>query len=230
MKDFIVDFLKLFANCILIICLALASFLLILNVFHSKELSYSYNIDVKSDVSYSNYKKSLNRIAKKMNSVNYNSVQYSTTAKPIYEYYARCIKTLNDGYFDKFDTKTSVNGYDIYIANKEVKNTYANECSFSIANNISHMSESKMFNNKFDDVMKNAMEKRNIVIDNSDYLVNSSLANSSYYFYTDMFRAGVFNQIYSDYNLTVNNYELIASTLDEIADWYVLEFGGNNNE
>lgn len=228
MKEFIIEFLKILANSILLVCFALCSFLLVLNIFHSKEISYNYSIDLANDFSYNNYKKSLISIDKKMESVNYNIPAYATTAKPIYQYYKSCVDALNGSAFNQFSAKSSINAYDLYKANEEIVSNYSSVCAFNLAYNISIIDKSKNFRNDFDKVMKDVELKRDMVIDNSNYLMTSGLSNSSYGFSTDMFKSSIFNKVSNDFRLTVNNYETIASILEDVADWYVLEFGGNN--
>lgn len=228
MKEFIIEFLKILANSILVVCFALCSFLLVLNIFHSKEISYNYSIDLSNDFSYSNYKKELLSIDKKMNSVKYNIPAYATTAKPIYQYYKSCVDALNSGSFSQLNTKNTINSYDIYKANLEITSNYSSVCAFNLAYNISIIDKNKNFKNDFDNVMNNVELKRDILLDNSNYLMTSGLANSSYGFSTDVFKTSIFNKVSNDFRLTVNNYELIASILDDVANWYVLEFGGND--
>ena len=97
MKEFFIEFLNLLANCILVICLSLMSFLLISNFFHYKDVSYKYNANLNENLNYVEYKKILKSVEKKMNSVDYDNVSYSVTAKPIYEYYTACVNSLEKG-------------------------------------------------------------------------------------------------------------------------------------
>ena len=69
--------------------------------------------------------------------------------------------------------------------------------------------------------------KRKIVIDNADYLIKSGLGNSSYNFSTDSSRNTIYNKTSNELRLTINNYKMIASILDDVANWYVAEYGGN---
>ncbi len=117
-----------------------------------------------------------------------------------------------------------INVVDIYNANNKILNDYNNSCLFSLPYNISMMYEDS---NVFDEVRELTEEKREIIVSNAEYLTKAALGNSSYSFSTNTFRASIYNQTASWYDLTINNYKMIASILDDIADWYVLEFGGN---
>lgn len=226
MKEFFADFLELLANCVLVICLAFASFLLITNFYHYIEVNHTENID-SSTTSYDDYTKRLAHVDKKMNSVSYNKAAYSTTAKPIHDYYSGCKKALDEGTFASLKGKTTVSSKDVYDSNNEILNTYNGRCIFYIPYNISVMEKSNNFDHSFKKVFNLTEQKRQIVIDNADYLVKSSLGNSSYNFSTDTARGTIYNKTANEYRLTVNNYKMMVSILDDIADWYVLEFGGN---
>lgn len=222
MKDFFAEFLKLLADSILIICFSFAAFLLIINTYHYKEITYAAPVTLNENLDYKNYKETLRNVDNKMKSVKFT---VNSTAKPIYQYYDSCAKAISEGTFDKFDTKTSLKAMDIYTANEEMIKVYNNKCLFFISNNISTITKNAK---SFDSTKKLIDEKSKIIIDNADYLRRAQLSNSSYTYTTDNTRRGVFNKTDNEIKLTVNNYKLMASLLDDIANWYVLEYGGNN--
>ena len=55
MKNIINEFIKLLSNLIIIICFSIASFLLITNIFHFKEVSRTQRIDMLENASYKKY-------------------------------------------------------------------------------------------------------------------------------------------------------------------------------
>lgn len=228
MKEFFVEIIDLLALCVLVICFSFASFLFISNLYHYKEVSHYESVDMKSDVKYQEYKKTLAAVDKKMKSVDSNKAIYSTTAKPIYDYYSNCIKLLNEGTFAKMESKNAINAKDIYDSNKEILSTYNNRCIFYIPYSITVINKSYNPKVSFKSVFKKTEEKRLIVIDNADYLTKSGLGNSSYSFVTENSRNSIYSKNNNELKLTMNNYKLMASILDDIANWYVAEFGGNN--
>ena len=220
MKDFFTDFIELLVDSALIICLAFASFLLISNVYHHQEISYSYGVDLK-DTEYTEYKKTLSSVDKKMKSVDISSIKYDTTARPIFAYYESCIKSLNEGTFSSIEQKNLVSGKDVYDSNNEILKKYNGTCIFYIPYNITVINKNYKPRVSFDKVFKGTEQKREIIIDNAEYLTKSGLGNSSYNFSTNTSK-------YNEFELTIDNYKLMASILDDVANWYVLEFGGNN--
>ena len=228
MREFVIDFFKLLANSVLIICFALMSFLLISNFFHYKDVSYEYNVDLKNNYDYMDYKKILKKVDAKMKSVNYKSVKYNSTATPIYEYYTGCANALEQSSFAKLSDKDSVNSLDIYNINNEILTDYNNKCIFYISYNISNIYSDSSPNVSFDQTKKLTDQKAEMIIDNAEYLTKSGLGNSSYSFVTDITRSSIYNKVQNELNLTINNYKMIALLLDDIANWYVDEFGGNS--
>ncbi len=227
MKEFILEFLSFLAKAILIICLVLTSFLFVINVYHYKDVTYSYPIDLNKNGKYIEYKKLLKSVDKKMEKVNYNSDRLEQTAKPIHDYYKSCIDSLNKSSFSKFASMNSIKAIDVYHANDEILQDINDKCMFSIAYNIKVMAKAHDVQNSFSKTDKVIEQKRNIVLDNSYYLVASSLGNSSYSFTTNITKVTIYNKLGKEFGLTLNDYYLVASILDDIADWYVLEYGGN---
>lgn len=221
MKEFITDFLKILASAITIICFAFMSFLLIINIYHYKEVTYTVNSSLANNVDYTNYKNTLADVDKKMKSVKYN---ISSPAKPIFEYYSNCMSAINDGVFNKFGEKTKLSSKDIYDANDEMISVFNNKCLFYISNNISMVTKNAK---SFDSTKKLIDEKTSIIIDNADYLRKSQLGNTAYSFFTDNTRISIFNRVNNEIKLTVDNYNLMASVLNDVSNWYVAEYGGN---
>lgn len=228
MKEFFTEIIELLAISVMVICFAFASFLFVSNFYHYKEISSYQTINLKEDGKYLNYKKTLARVDKKMKSVNYESNEYSTTAKPIFDYYSSCIKILNEGTFSTLENKNLVNAKDIYDANKEIIEEYNNKCIFYIPYNITVINKANPPRVSFKSIFKNTEEKRNIIIDNADYLTKSGLSNSSYGFVTENSKNSIYSKLGNELRLTINNYNMMASILEDVANWYVVEFGGNS--
>jgi len=228
MKEFIVEFLKLFANCILVVCFAFSSFLLIINIYHFEEVGIKYDSDIAEDIRYTEYKASIDKSTKKINSVSSLDVNYDNYGKVIKDYYTACVNKLNDSSYSKLASNDIVDGKVIYDLNYEVLNELNNVCLISMSSFIKESTETVKFDHNPMSTINLVKEKRNLILRNSDYLIDSGLGNSAYGFSTDIFKGTVYNKTISEFDLTVDNYTMIASVLEDIADWYVLEFGGNN--
>lgn len=227
MKEFFLEFFKFLSDSVLIICFALVSFLLILNFYHYRDVSYKYPADLTNNAAYNDVISDLKSVDKKMNSVNYKNVDYNLTAKPIFEYYTGCKDALEKSVFYNLSNDMYVSYTDVYNANNDLVNDYNNVCLYTIAYSIANMDDKFDFKNDYTKVFKLVEEKREMVLDYAEYLTNSALENSSYSFSTETFKGTIYNRTASHLNLTIYNYSMVVSILDDIADWYVLEFGGN---
>lgn len=228
MKSFFIDLFKFLSDSILIVCFTFVSFLLVINFFHYREVSYQYNADLSQNKSYNSFKEDLDAIDKKMQSVNYKNPKFSITAKPIYEYFTGCKNALEKGTFYSLDKDNMISDMDIYNSNNEILMDYNSTCMFNISHNISNMYEENKLSGNFDTVFNSIETKREIAIMYANYLVKSGLGNSAYSFSTDTFKSSIYNENASNLDLTIKNYSLIISTLNDIADWYVVEFGGKS--
>jgi len=228
MKEFFTEFMSLLANCVLVICLALVSFLLISNFYHYKEVSYSYDADLGNNANYNEYKKIMKRVDKKMKSVNYKDPKYVTTAKPIYEYYSSCTESLAKSTYLKLEGKSGVSAVDIYNANNEILKEYNNKCIFGLPYNISTINGEKSVNKSFVKTKKLIDTKSDIILDGAKNLTEAGLGNSSYGFVTDVTRGTIYNKVENELNLTIDNYKVMALLLEDVANWYVGEYGGNS--
>lgn len=228
MKEFFIDFLKLFANCILVVCFAFSAFLLVINIYHYEEVNSDYSTDVANDIRFVEYKDSLDEISKKFESVSTLDVNYDNYGKVIKDYYNACSSKLNASNFNNLSSSAIVNTKAIYDLNYDILNNLNNVCLISIPSFINESAKEVKFKNDPKQMIEMVTEKRGIILRNSKYLVDSGLGNSSYGFSTDIFKGTIYNKNINEFNMTIDNYSMIASVLEDIADWYILEFGGNN--
>lgn len=227
MKGMILEFTKLLANCILVLCLGFASFLIIINMYHYKEIRYTYSTENISNFNYIEYESIMKKVDKKMKSVDCKDRDLKQKAESIFKYYDFCKVNLDNSAFNKIaDTKT-FNTKVIYKSNYEMINKIGKDCLYSYPYNIAKL-YGKNVPTSLQRISDVTREKEDIVADNANYLIKSSFQNSAYHFTTDVFKLTVSDRTRIEYDLTVNNYKLLASSLDDIADWYVSEFGGKN--
>ena len=226
MKNILYEFLKLLGSAILMICFAFASFLLIINLFHYKEISKPQGINLTENKDYLEYKDLMSDIDAKMKTVNFNDLKLKNTAKPIYEKYSACIKSLKESTFEGLKDQDSITVLELYNANNEMLDEYNNLCISDIIYTIDEIGKTNKYKNNFNTIKKSIEIKQKIMLDNTDYLTKSSLNNSSYSFSTDSTKTGIYNKINNELKLTITDYKLMSSILNDIASFYTLEFGG----
>lgn len=228
MREFIIDFLKLLSNCILVICFAFSAFLLIINIYHYEDVKFKYDANIEEDARYKDYMKSLAKTDKKMKSVSTTGSKYYQYGRLIGDYYNVCSKKLKDASYNKLTNNDLIGARDIYKFNDEILNDINFSCLVSMPSYIEETSEEVDFEYDPSAMIEITDEKRDLIQDNAKNIIDSGLDNSSYGFSTEIFKGTIYNKNRSDFNLTIKNYTLIASVLEDIADWYALEFGGNN--
>ena len=214
MKEIFKDFLTLFANCLLIVSLAVASFLLLINLYHSKDVSYAYNVSLSMDDRYTSIKEDISNVKQMVN--NYSASQKMSGVKQVIN---KCITTLENSYFYTLDEKKSISFNDIYEENKELSNEIAGSCLF----NFGYVIENEILVNddSYDPVSEKVQEDNEIIEFQTDYLKDRLLSNSTYSFMTDTTRNSIFNETEQDLFFVISSYKRVTSSLKSVASWYV---------
>ena len=226
MKEILKDFSTLFANGILVICLMVASFLVLINLYHSKEVSYEYYAELSEDDCYTSIKDSIEVMKTNIEAVPSSNNPAASGVKQVID---RCITALESSSFYKLDEKDYIHFKDIYNANSELASELNNTCLFALSYTTSNdILGNTEYASSYEPVNTLVEEERNIVITQTDYLKNRLLANSTYSYMTDTTRNSIFNETEANLFLLVSSYDRVTSSLERVTNWYVDTFGGNN--
>lgn len=226
MKEILKDFSTLFANGILVICLMVASFLVLINLYHSKEVSYEYYAELSEDDRYTSIKDSIEVMRTNVEAVPSSNNPAASGVKQVID---RCITALESSSFYKLDEKDYIHFKDIYNANSELASELNNTCLFALSYTTSNdILGNTEYASSYEPVNTLVEEERNIVITQTDYLKNRLLANSTYSYMTDTTRNSIFNETEANLFLLVSSYDRVTSSLERVTNWYVDTFGGNN--
>lgn len=226
MKEILKDFSTLFANGILVICLMVASFLVLINLYHSKEVSYEYYAELSEDDRYTSIKDSIEVMKTNVEAVPSSNNPAASGVKQVID---RCITALESSSFYKLAEKDYIHFKDIYNANSELASELNNTCLFALSYTTSNdILGNTEYASSYEPVNTLVEEERNIVITQTDYLKNRLLANSTYSYMTDTTRNSIFNETEANLFLLVSSYDRVTSSLERVTNWYVDTFGGNN--
>lgn len=227
MKDMLKDFCNLLANSVTIICLALASFLILINLYHYKEVNYVYNTNVGDKVDYKEFREMLDNVEKKMGSevttTDYKKKNISGNLKTIV---GSCINSIKESTMYKMANATSLTQKDIYNTSSELYGDINNNCLFYLWYNTEQIIDSQKVDVDFKDTSLYIQKQRDLIMASTDYLSDRILNNSSYNYVTDITRNSIFNETSANFSFSVRNYTALVTVLDTYADWYVSEFGG----
>lgn len=226
MKEILKDFSTLFANGILVICLMVASFLVLINLYHSKEVSYEYYAELSEDDRYTSIKDSIEVMKTNVEAVPSSNNPAASGVKQVID---RCITALESSSFYKLAEKDYIHFKDIYNANSELASELNNTCLFALSYTTSNdVLGNTEYASSYEPVNTLVEEERNIVITQTDYLKNRLLANSTYSYMTDTTRNSIFNETEANLFLLVSSYDRVTSSLERVTNWYADTFGGNN--
>ena len=216
MKEILKDFSTLFANGILVICLMVASFLVLINLYHSKEVSYEYYAELSEDDRYTSIKDSIEVMKTNVEAVPSSNNPAASGVKQVID---RCITALESSSFYKLDEKDYIHFKDIYNANSELASELNNTCLFALSYTTSNdILGNTEYASSYEPVNTLVEEERNIVITQTDYLKNRLLANSTYSYMTDTTRNSIFNETEANLFLLVSSYDRVTSSLERVTN------------
>ena len=227
MKEMLKDFCNLLSNSVTIICLVFASFLLMINLYHYKEVNYVHYIDVSENIEYKEFKETLANVEKKMNSEvttsDYQKKNISNNLKTIVN---TCLDSIKQGSMYGLEEVDTITQKDIYNTSSELYSDINNNCLFYLWYNTEQLVNSHNLDVDFDDESKYIQEQRITIMASTNYLTDRLLNNSSYNYATDVTRNSIFNETSANFSFSVRNYVALADVLDTYANWYVSEFVG----
>ena len=223
MKELFNDFIKLFANCILILALMMASFLVIINLYHYKEVSYVYHKDLNESATYSMYLSKKDELKKNIDKIPTNTV----AGRNVKAVFNSCYIELNNASFTKLNSKQDFTLKDSYDAAFDMKEKLGSACLFNIIYNIKDLKESGLINVEIDELLDYVESQKEFILSTNTFLINHMLSNSTYSFVTDITKNSIFNNTYETLNETTENYYIFVSTLENLSNWCINNLGGN---
>ncbi len=226
------EFFKLFGNIMMMLGIMMASFLLLINLYHYRDLTHTYNIDIDENVSYKNIKNNIGKSEKllsidmgKVNAENYDS------AKAVKVSINKCITTFKDSDLYNKSGIYNFKYYDTYLNMNYLYTKINSDCNSLLKYNIKPYIESNAnIKSSYDNMMVNYDKIFDVVISNSNYMEKKSLNTNSYFFTSEMNRFSIFDDLRSDTEFTLRNYDIVSSLILDLSTWYSNTFGGGSNE
>lgn len=228
MKSIVKEFLELMGYCVLVVCFLFASFLLLINIYHMKEISKVESRNFAQENSYLSVKETVENIEKNINSVSFTTGSNKTSGGTlIRDSLNSCVSAIKESKFYTLSDQTLVDYKDVYEINKELYNDVNNKCLFYVPYYIDSAIKTYNVGKSYDDELKKDVEYfKNQISEYSNFLYNKSLGNSSYSYTTSISNSTIYNDLNNSINLTISNYQQLVRTVEKISVWYVDEFGG----
>lgn len=214
MKKFIREYLDLIAYATLGIALVISSFYLLINYYHSEEVSKTLNI-TEGDVYYRNYKTKLENIKNNLDKfakTNSDVLAY----RGMYTKLSTCYRSLNsEGTFSSLEVNKKYKSVDIFNLGTTFQSKALNDCW---AINLSYLTDEELLPEEFKEIAP-------FIKTNVDFMTNqvsTALAelenNSSYFMTTNITSLTVRNYLNADYVTIASSYNSFADILLNLSE------------
>ena len=230
MKDYFREIFELFANCLMILTLALSAHLLLSNVYHYIEVNKSYNYNLNESKTYISFKENVKEIENNINKVgvdNIKDINRRMTALTYKSKTEQCLNEIKTSDFYNLE-KNSFKPADIYDYNKTFSSKINSYCTLLLEAEVTDaINKYNIKVNGYDAVKNNLIRARDDLSTDALRLENRLLFNSSYFWTTDTVRNTIYNYTSDVFFTNLSNYSRLTSVIEESSIWYVNEFGGN---
>lgn len=230
MKDYFKEIFELFANCLMILTLALSAHLLLSNVYHYIEVNKSYNYNLNESKTYISFKENVKEIENNINKVDVDNIKDINRRMTALTYKSKTEQCLNEIKTSDFYNleKNSFKPADIYDYNKIFSSKINSYCTLLLEAEVTDaINKYNIKVNGYDAVKNNLIRARDDLSTDALRLENRLLFNSSYFWTTDTVRNTIYNYTSDVFFTNLSNYSRLTSVIEESSVWYVNEFGGN---
>lgn len=230
MKDYFKEIFELFANCLMILTLALSAHLLLSNVYHYIEVNKSYNYNLNESKTYISFKENVKEIENNINKVDVDNIKDINRRMTALTYKSKTEQCLNEIKTSDFYNleKNSFKPADIYDYNKTFSSKINSYCTLLLEAEVTDaINKYNIKVNGYDAVKNNLIRARDDLSTDALRLENRLLFNSSYFWTTDIVRNTIYNYTSDVFFTNLSNYSRLTSVIEESSVWYVNEFGGN---
>lgn len=230
MKDYFKEIFELFANCLMILTLALSAHLLLSNVYHYIEVNKSYNYNLNESKTYISFKENVKEIENNINKVDVDNIKDINRRMTALTYKSKTEQCLNEIKTSDFYNleKNSFKPADIYDYNKTFSSKINSYCTLLLEAEVTDaINKYNIKVNGYDAVKNNLIRARDDLSTDALRLENRLLFNSSYFWTTDTVRNTIYNYTSDVFFTNLSNYSRLTNVIEESSIWYVNEFGGN---
>lgn len=226
------DFFKLFGNIVMMLGIIMASFLLLINLYHYREVSHIYSVDTNENISYKSIRDNISK-SEKLVFIDISKVAANKTdsAKAIQGTINKCITSFKDSELYKNSGMHAFKYYDTYTNMNYLYTKISSECNSLLKYSMKPYIESNAsVKSSYNNMISDYERMFDVVISNANYMEKKSLNTNSYSFTSEMNRFSIFDDLRSDTEFTLRNYDIVSSLILDMSTWYHDTFGGDSNE
>jgi len=224
MKNILLEYSSILGYTIIGLVFGLSFFLLFLNFYHCNEVNYYYhknNDDLKLS---SEFKNQLTVIE---NNINVFDINLYSGKEDVYslagvkDRLSLCTQNINKSNFYKILDKKKISISDVYELQQTYQDDIINGC---FVKQLYELTSSNQDNN----IQISSLNTISPFIENSikdlkednDYVKNSIVSNSSYYFSSDSVKLNTFNMTRDSYYEVVSSYRSAIDFIQDVSIWY----------
>ena len=222
MKKFIQEYLKIFAYTSLGLAMIISSFYLLINFYHSSEVSKVLYIS-ENDTNYTAYREKLGKIKSNLSDFS-RKTGTSSAYKTMYNKLTTCNQVLNtDGMLSQIEVNKRYNSFDVYNLGTSFQ---ANALNICWAVQLSYLTDPELLPKEFEDVAPLVTSSVNSIASHVDFAIDELQNNSSYFMTTKITSSTIRDYLSSDYQAIASSYNDFADIVLGLSE--MINRGGNN--
>lgn len=231
MKQILKEYAKIFSYTMTGIVFVFASFYLIINIYHMKEVSASFILAIKEDANYNEINEKIKNI-EKYTSVSVNKSKTKADKQFLANLNAKlkyCTNALNNDTFKGLANTKEMNIKDVYNLRNALSSNVINGCLIEQLHYLTYYNDKDGSSDgftKYSDYIKLNIDT---ISSKLNYIDKDFLNNSSYYYNSTNVTASVMNKQKDMYEDIMNTYNQSASLVELVAKWLYEEVGVTND-
>lgn len=221
MKDFIKEYVHIFAVLVIGLVFGLGFYYILLNSYHSSSINEKAYV-LENDVYYKDFKENLTQIKKNIDRYDYYAVSFKydlSTMQKIYSNINYCYSVMNsEESIISLKNGNSVSYINVYNYNSYFINNMIDKCFTS---NLSWIETENNSSSKIKNMVAEHQLTVDILSNNALYLKNELRNNSSYYYSTKISNSMIRNNLNSSYRLVLSNYNYFSEIILDLSNYLV---------
>ncbi len=221
MKNIVIEYFNILSYTITGLVFGLASFILLINVFHYNSVNEIY---VKQDSDY----EINDKLKEKLTVINSNIQKIPSRANPNFIDYSNiqtklniCVQKINTKELNNIFNKDKITMSDVYDIQQFYKINISNECLIKELNTLITDDNSSLNNIASFKTIKPFIEDNiNSLKDSSDYIEKVIKSNSDYSFSSNVVKVSIFNGVQDSYYELIKEYNNAINFIYDLSKWY----------
>lgn len=224
MKEILIEYAKIIGYTVIGIVFGFSFFMLFLNLYHYKEVNYTFtkadiNMGVTGEVK--NTLKSISANTATFDANSYRGKEDLYSMASLKSRIDLCVNDINNIKAYKIFNKRVINIKDVYNLQQDYQIYVGNECLAKELYDLTNTSDTKVIKITSLNVMA-PFFKDNLdqLLSSTNYIQSSIKNNSSYYFSSDTAKLNLFDFTRDSYFEVVANYKKAVNFVYDVSTWY----------